>query len=122
MTRVLIVEDNEIFRQSLRETLQARFPSVEILEAGDGPQAMLRIKDSPPELIFMDIKLPGENGLSLTRRIKAEHPDIVVVILTSYDLPEYRDAAFQYNANYFFTKASPTADIARVVESVLERT
>jgi DNA-binding NarL/FixJ family response regulator len=79
----------------------------------------VRIKDSPPDLIFMDIKLPGENGLSLTRKIKAAHPNIIVVILTSYDLPEYRDAAFQYDANYFFTKASPTAEIVGVVESVL---
>ena len=119
MARALLVEDNETFRLSLREALISRFPSLEIAEAGDGNEAMEKVRTSPPDLIFMDIKLPGENGLVLTKRIKALFPKIVVIVLTSYDLPEYREAAFQYNANYFFTKASPTDEIVGAVESVL---
>ncbi len=118
MGRTLLVEDNVTLRQSLKETLHSRFPLMDIIEAGDGVEAFQKIKESLPDLIFMDIKLPGENGLSLTKRIKTEHPGIVIVVLTSYDLPEYREAAFQYNANYFFTKASSTHEIMEVVESV----
>jgi DNA-binding NarL/FixJ family response regulator len=54
----------------------------------------------------MDIKLPGVNGLELTRKIKAAHPNITIFILTSYDIPEYREAAFQYGADRFVPKTS----------------
>ena len=119
MTKTLLVEDNIPFRKSFKEILQARFPSLEIREAGNGKEALKQIEAFPPDLIFMDIKLPGENGLVLTKRIKTEHPEIIVVILTSYDLPEYREAAFKYHANHFFTKTSSTREIMEVVESVL---
>jgi len=119
MVTALLVEDNVAFRESLKETLHSRFPAIGVTEAGDGEEALRKIEAWVPDLIFMDIKLPGENGLSLTKRIKTAHPDVVVVILTSYDLPEYREAAFQYHANYFITKASLSTKIVEVVESIL---
>ena len=119
MVTALLVEDNIAFRESLRETLHSRFPALDVAEAGNGEQALQEIQALVPDLIFMDIKLPGENGLSLTKKIKAAHPRVVVVVLTSYDLPEYREAAFQYHANYFITKASLSTKIVEVVESIL---
>jgi DNA-binding NarL/FixJ family response regulator len=118
--RVLIVEDSTIFRTLLKETLQSRFPSMEILEAGDGEEAMKKISFRLPDLIFMDIKLPGENGLDLTTKIKANHPDVIVIVLTSYDTPEYREAAVKAKADHFLAKGSSTKEsILRLVESVL---
>jgi DNA-binding NarL/FixJ family response regulator len=118
--RVLIVEDSTIFRTLLKETLQSRFPSMEILEAGDGEEAMKKISFHLPDLIFMDIKLPGENGLDLTTKIKANHPDVIVIVLTSYDTPEYREAAVKAKADHFLAKGSSTKEsILRLVESVL---
>jgi DNA-binding NarL/FixJ family response regulator len=118
--RVLIVEDSTIFRTLLKETLQSRFPSMEILEAGDGEEAMKKISFHLPDLIFMDIKLPGENGLDLTTKIKASHPDVIVIVLTSYDTPEYREAAVKAKADHFLAKGSSTKEsILRLVESVL---
>jgi len=58
----------------------------------------------------MDIQLPGENGLELTRKIKADYPDIIIIILTSHDSPEYREAATRCGANYFFLKGSIATD------------
>ena len=63
------------------------------------------------DLVFMDIKLPGENGLELTGRIKAQYPDMKIIILTSYDLLEYREAAARFGANDFLTKGSSSATI-----------
>jgi DNA-binding NarL/FixJ family response regulator len=118
--RVLIVEDSPLFRKLLKETLHSRFPSMQISEAGDGKEALQKVKDFCPELIFMDIKLPGENGLQLTAKIKAQCPDITVIILTSYDTPEYRDAATQAKANYFLSKGSSTREgILTLVKSIL---
>jgi CheY-like chemotaxis protein len=118
--RVLIVEDSSIYRNLLKETLLSRFPSMEIIEATNGQQALQKISSTCPDFIFMDIKLPGENGLELTRRIKADSPQMIIIILTSYDLPEYREAASQYGANYFLSKGSTTKeDILGLVQSIL---
>ena len=106
MLKVLIVEDNPIFRDALRQGLLDYFPSMVIEEAGNGDEALQTIKGGPPDLIFMDIRLPGVNGLQLTQKIKKDFPDINIAILTDYDLPEYRQAAVQYGADRFFVKNS----------------
>ena len=116
MLRTLIVEDNVTFRQSFRDMLHQEFPSMEILETSNGDEALSQAEVFHPELIFMDIKLPGENGLSLTKKIKAQYP---LIILTSYDLPEYREAAHQSKADSFITKDTPTRDIFKVIRSVV---
>jgi DNA-binding NarL/FixJ family response regulator len=117
---VLIVEDNPLFRRSLRELLEVRFPSVGIKEASDGRQALDMVRDTKPDLVFMDIKLPDKNGLELTRIIKQSHSGIPVIILTSYDFPEYREAAMHSGASYFLTKGNAKSDeIAAAVSSAL---
>jgi DNA-binding NarL/FixJ family response regulator len=120
MPKALLVEDSAIFRTLLKEALQSRFPSMEILEAADGEGAMQIINVSLPDLIFMDIKLPGENGLDLTARIKAKYPAVIVIILTSYDTPEYREAAVKAKADHFLAKGSSSKEgILSLVTSVL---
>jgi CheY-like chemotaxis protein len=118
--KVLIVEDSTLFRQLLKEILHERFPSIEIREAVDGEEALGAIETSRPDLIFMDIRLPGENGIELTQRVKARYPNIIVIILTGYDLPEYRDLSCQY-ADYFFSKdSSTTENIFALIQSILQ--
>ena len=118
--RVLIVEDSTFFRESFTSSLRERFPSVEFHGVGDAAEALEKVEALCPKLIFMDIRLPGESGLELTRKIKASHPDIFIIILTSYDLPEYREAAARYRADYFFSKGSSgTENIFKLVESIL---
>ncbi len=104
--RILIVEDNGLFRQTLRESLQMSFPGVAFDEATNGVKALQRVEAFIPDLIFMDIRLPGESGLGLTEKIKANYPEIIVFILTNYDIPECRKAAFRYGADRFITKES----------------
>jgi CheY-like chemotaxis protein len=120
MYRILMVEDDRNFRQTLRSLLASRFPALSIEEAGDGQEALEKVKGFSPHLIFMDLKLPGENGLSLTKKIKGLYPQIVVVILTGHDLPEYKEAAYESGANHFASKhASSARDILGLVESIL---
>jgi len=120
MLRTLIVEDSNFYRQLLKDTLCSQFPKMAISEAVDGEEAFKKITAVPPDLIFMDIKLPGESGLEVTRKIKTQYPDTVVIILTSYDLPEYREAASQYKADHFLSKGSATKEqIVALVRSIL---
>ena len=116
--RILILEDNAPFRQILRESLQTSFPTIAIDEVADGAEALQKVDAFLPDLIFMDIGLPGENGLELTKKIKATHPSIIILILTSYDMPEYREAAFQYGADRFLCKTSSNLkELEEVVKS-----
>jgi two-component system response regulator YesN len=106
MVRVLLVEDNQMFRQAFKEHLGGRFPTMLIDEARNGDEATEKLTVDPPDLIFMDISLPGENGFHLTQRIKKEFPNVSIALLTGYDLPEYRQAAIQNGADGFFVKES----------------
>jgi len=118
MCKTLIVEDNPVFRQLLTELLKTRFPTITIAEEPDGSELFPRIDAFHPNIVFMDIRLPGVNGLTLTKKIKLNYPEIIVVILTSYDLPEYRQAAIQSKADYFVTKDSSTQDFLALIESI----
>ncbi len=115
----LIVEDNAVFRQSFEEHLQIVSPDLAIQVATDGKEALEKVDAFRPQLIFMDIRLPGENGLSLTKKIKAKYPETLVVVLTSYDNPEYRDAALQSGASRFVSKDSLNfEEIAALISSI----
>lgn len=117
--KVLLVEDDEGFRRNLAALLTSWFPSLAIGEARDSAEAIGRVESFLPHLIFMDIKLPGQNGLELTKRIKRLHPEIEVVILTSYDYPEYRDAAIASGACSFLSKGTATGrEIQDLVEAL----
>ena len=104
LIRVLIVEDNDRFRQAFKDNLQIVSPGLLIQEAIEGKECLEKVETFHPQLVFMDIRLPGENGLSLTKKIKALHPETQVVVLTSYDNPEYQDAAIQSGASHFISK------------------
>jgi DNA-binding NarL/FixJ family response regulator len=120
MSRTLIVEDSDFYRQLLKEALNSRFPSMDILEATNGKEALQKVESLFPDLIFMDIKLPDESGLELTKKIKTKYPNIILIILTAYDIPEYREAAYQYKADYFLPKGSTSKEsILTLVDSIL---
>ncbi len=116
----MLVEDSPSFRQLVKVTLQDEFPSMDIIEAADGVEAFQKINSHPPNLILMDIGLPGENGLELTRKIKADFRDVIVIILTSHNSPEYQEAANRYKADYFISKDAVENDgVLTLVKSIL---
>jgi DNA-binding NarL/FixJ family response regulator len=106
MLRVMIVEDNISFREMFKDRLLTEHPPVEVVEAGSGEEALRKLGSSAFDLVFMDIRLPGESGLATTKKIKAEWQDIPVNIVTTYDIPEYRGAAIEYGADSFIAKDS----------------
>jgi DNA-binding NarL/FixJ family response regulator len=118
--RVLLVEDNDMFREAFKKRLYDDFSFMVIEEAANGDEALQRIRRTPPHLIFMDIRLPGINGLQLTREVKKDFPGIKIAVLTSYDLPEYRQAATQYGADrYFFKTSFKWDEVEAFVKSIL---
>ena len=118
-TKVLIVEDNKTFRQTLKSFLIIKYPSLRIFEAENASKTMEIIQTDPPDLVFMDIRLPDGNGFRLTERIKEQYPQTTIFIITNHDSMEYKEAADQCGADGFLSKrASTLSAIIKVVESI----
>jgi DNA-binding NarL/FixJ family response regulator len=122
MVDILIVEDNADFRNMLRSTLQSDFPSARISTASEGTSALRSVGRNKPDLIFMDIRMPGKSGLVLTREIKQRNPDISIAILTNMDSAEYRNAAFEIGADSFLSKETLSSkDLQELVREIIAR-
>ena len=104
MFNTLLVEDNVSYRQTLSDVLLLHFPLIAIDEAGDGREALCKVEYQRPDLIFMDIQLPGASGLDITKEIKRVYNDIVIVILSSNGMQEYRQQSYRNGADYFISK------------------
>ena len=118
--KIILVEDDDHFRLILRRLIEGRFPLTSIEEAREGNEAMEKIKAFHPDLIFMDIRLHKENGLVLTKKIKELYPQAQVIVLTGFDLPEYREAALESGASFFASKQkSSVKDILEFVDTAL---
>ena len=121
MFKILIVDPNDPFRQSLKKVLVSRFPFIDIQEASDGRQSIAMVHDFKPNLIFLEIHLPSQSGLDLARQIKDAHPKIIIVILTSYDLPEYKAAALECGIEHLIPKDDWTGeDMIALVHTILK--
>lgn len=114
--KILLVEDNESFRCTVKRLLEERFPEVHILDEADGTAGWETFRNARPDLIIVDIKLPGMNGLDLTRRVREIDQDCAVIVFTSFDFPEYRQAAVERGADYFMSKGSASSeDVVQLV-------
>jgi len=121
MFSTLLVERNVNFRQALSDVLHSYFPLITVDEAADGREALNKVEYWRPNIIFMDVQLPGENGLDVTKKIKRVYNDIVIVILSTTDRPEYRRQAFLCGADYFLSKGDDSCmeDILARVEGAM---
>ncbi len=122
MLRVLLVEDNRSYREAFKENLRDHFSSIVIEEAENGEEGLKKINEAPPHLVFMDLRLPGMNGLRFTQKVKKDFPNVHIVMLTGYDVPEYREAAKQYGAEGFFVKESIKWDEVKALVDSIEGT
>ena len=120
MFKILIVDPNDPFRQSLKKVLMDRFPFVDIQEASNGNEVLDKVNRFDPNLIFLEIHLQTQSGLDLARRIKIKRPDTIIVILTSYNLPEYRIAAEESGVTHVVVRDEWTgADLIDLVRLIL---
>lgn len=122
MFKTLIVDDNKTVREAIVALLRTHFPSMIITQASCSDEALKMAHELTPDLILMDIKLPGINGLQVTRSIRSRiSPEPVVIVLSGHDLPEYRQAALQNGARYFLSKSLSSGDeLLKIVESVYD--
>jgi len=119
--RTLIVDDNARFRRRVKEFLASE-PDIEVIgQAADGREAILEARELQPDLVLMDVRMPGINGLEATRQLKDEMPKLKVIILTIYDLQEYREAALASGASGYVVKKSLIEELLPAIRGGMTR-
>ncbi|MFI6906907.1 response regulator [Nonomuraea sp. NPDC050394] len=118
MIRVLVVDDEELVRSGLRMILEAAGGIAVVGEARDGDEAVTAAARLRPEVVLMDVRMPGTDGLTAAARILAGEGAPKVVMLTTFDLDEYVHEALRLGAVGFLLKDTPPRELAAAVRTV----
>jgi two-component system invasion response regulator UvrY len=118
---ILIVEDHNALRDSLRRWLSSIFPDCNFLEAKTGEDAVALAPDRLPDIVIMDIGLPGINGIEATRHIKGSVPKTHVVMLTIHDVADYKTDASAAGADAYIPKHAMHSELIPVVTKLLSQ-
>ncbi len=117
--RILIVDDHGIVRAGIRSLLEDD-TSIEVVgEAENGEEAIEKAKQLKPDLVLMDIAMPGMNGIEATRRIKEEFPNICVLILTMHDDEEFFFPALRAGASGYIVKEAEPKELLHAIQVVV---
>ncbi len=118
MIRVLIADDEALVRSGLRLILQAAGDIAVVAEAGDGAQAVDAVRRHRPDVVLMDVRMPGMDGLAAAAQLARLQPPPRVVMLTTFDLDEYVYAALRHGTVGFLLKDTAPGDLTAAVRSV----
>lgn len=117
-TRILVVDDQTVVREGLVLLLEL-LPGLDVAgSCGDGEQAVAMVAELGPDVVLMDLRMPRMDGVEATRRIKQAHPDVEIVVLTTYADDESIFAALRAGARGYLTKDAGADEIARAVAAV----
>ena len=118
MISVLLADDQPLLRRGFRMILEAEDGVTVAGEAGDGAEAVELARRVRPDVVLMDIRMPGTDGIEATRRITAAEPGVRVLVLTTFDLDEYAFGALQAGASGFLLKDVRPHELVAAVRTV----
>lgn len=116
--RVLLADDHAVLRDSLAAFL-ALYPDIEVVgQAGDGIETLAQIAALRPDVVLLDLNMPGLGGLEVLRRVGKEHPACRMVVLTQYDAPQYVLPALRAGACGYLPKKAGGVEVVNAVRAV----
>lgn len=116
--RVMIVDDHPIVRQGVRGVL-ANHPDIQVVgEADSAPTLFAIVESLHPDVILLDIRMPGQSGIEVTQRLKRDYPNIKVIVLTTYDDDEYLFGALRAGAEGYLLKSASQEVLADSIRQV----
>lgn len=116
--RILLAEDHTVVRESIREALQRETEFKVVGEASNGEEAVKLASELRPDVILMDISMPGLNGIEATKQIKAICPSVAVLILSAYDDEQYIFSVLSAGAAGYLLKDVGVADLVEAIRTV----
>ncbi|GAA3886941.1 response regulator transcription factor [Leifsonia kafniensis] len=117
-TRIMLVDDQALLRVGFGMVLEAEDDFVVVAEAGDGAEAITKAAQTRPDVILMDVRMPGVDGIEATRRITAAQPESRVIVLTTFDLDEYAFGALRAGASGFLLKDAKPSELVAAIRAV----
>jgi DNA-binding NarL/FixJ family response regulator len=118
-TRVLLVDDHQLFREGLARILDAQ-PDFEVIgEAGDGLEAQIKAQKLKPDIILMDVGMPGCDGLEATQRIKEKMPEVIIVMLTVRDEDDKLFQSIRNGAQGYLLKSIRSKEMLAMLRGVM---
>ena len=119
MIKIFIVDDSPIILDRLKAMI-SEIPETEIIgEAGDAPEAIRAIQKLNPDMVVLDIKMPGGNGMDVLKNIKKNKSESVVVMLTNYHYPQYKRKCMDLGADFFLMKSTEFEMITDIIKKNL---
>ncbi len=116
--RILIAEDHVLVREGLRTLLEAQ-PDMKVVgEAINGEEAVRKTKEVKPDIILMDITMPGMNGLEATYQIRRDNPDVKILVLTMHEGNEYFFKILEAGASGYFVKGGSSSELIAALQAV----
>ncbi len=116
--RILLAEDHDIVREGTRQVLEKAQDLDVIGEAGDGDEAVHLGETLKPDVLVMDVRMPRLNGLEATRRIKASHPEIRVLVLSAYEDDQYVFPLLEAGADGYLLKTAKGRELVEAIRAV----
>ncbi len=118
---VMVVEDNEKNRKLMRVVLKAK--GYNVIEATTGEEALSLLKENIPDIILMDIQLPGIDGLTLVKQIKADAltKDIPIIVVTAYAMKGDEQKILETGCNAYVSKPINTQELPLIIEKYIKR-
>ncbi|MBT3274235.1 MAG: response regulator transcription factor [Spirochaetales bacterium] len=119
--KILLVDDQQLFVENLRIVMESRTDDMEVVGvAADGREAIDFVDDAAPDVVLMDVRMPGIDGVEATRTIHESHPDVRIIMLTTFDNDEYVHHALQYGAVGYILKNIPPEELFASVRAVVQ--
>lgn len=118
--RVLIVDDHAILRDGIRSLLERQDDMVVVGEASNGLEALSQVSVINPDIVLMDIAMPGMNGIEATHQIKDLYPEVKILVLTQHDNREYIEPLLQAGASGYILKRSGGKEVVNAIRHVYE--
>ena len=118
MVSVLLVDDQSLLRMGFRMVLEGEEGIEVVGEAGDGATAITMVEALRPQVVLMDVRMPGMNGIEATAEIRARFPETRVLILTTFDLDEYAFAGLRAGASGFLLKDTRPSDLVSAIHTI----
>jgi two-component system invasion response regulator UvrY len=120
MIRVLLADDHSIVRAGLRRIVEDSEDMVVVAEAADGREAIRQVRKESPDVVVVDISMPGLDGLEVVSRLHSDYPNLPIIILTMHEEEQYVVRAIEAGAMGYITKRSAPEHLVNAIRKVLE--
>lgn len=119
LVRVLVIDDHTLIRAGITALLE-RMEHIEVVgEAGDGTEAMKLIQELRPDVVLLDLQMPGPNGFEVLEQATSKFPEVRIIVLSVHDAEEYGLRAFRSGAAGYLPKSAASTELARAIDQVI---